>query len=249
MSPISSRRIWTHHGKPRLPCLRRKPAPRCPHQGCRRPFPEVRKGPLRRPEESQGAALRFCGVRRSQRCGRRRSRPRRIRIRRIPPSGGISSWRWTSWSRGRPLDRGNRHDRGGPGGERRGGGDRQRRTQYRVQITGLPSSGSWQDLKDHMRDAGDVCFADVFRDGTGIVEYVRSEDMKYALRKLDDTKFKSHEGETSYIRVREADADSGRDRSRSPLGRRGSPQYSPRRSRSRSRSYRSPSRSRSRSRS
>jgi len=27
--------------------------------------------------------------------------------------------------------------------------------------------------------------------------------MKYALRKLDDTKFKSHEGETSYVRVRE----------------------------------------------
>lgn len=53
--------------------------------------------------------------------------------------------------------------------------------------------GSWQDLKDHMREAGDVCYTDVLRDGTGIVEYGRYEDMKYALRKLDDTKFKSHE--------------------------------------------------------
>lgn len=58
---------------------------------------------------------------------------------------------------------------------------------------GLPPSGSWQDLKDHMREAGDVCYADVYRDGTGVVEYLRHDDMKYALRKLDDTKFKSHE--------------------------------------------------------
>uniref|UniRef100_A0A915EUG8 RRM domain-containing protein n=1 Tax=Ditylenchus dipsaci TaxID=166011 RepID=A0A915EUG8_9BILA len=59
---------------------------------------------------------------------------------------------------------------------------------------GVPSSGSWQDLKDHMREAGDVSYSDVFRDGTGVVEYIRYEDMKYALKKLDDTKFKSHEG-------------------------------------------------------
>ena len=58
---------------------------------------------------------------------------------------------------------------------------------------GLPPTGSWQDLKDHMREAGDVCFADVYKDGTGVCEYVRYEDMKYALKKLDDTKFKSHE--------------------------------------------------------
>lgn len=58
---------------------------------------------------------------------------------------------------------------------------------------GLPPSGSWQDLKDHMREAGDVCYADVFRDGTGVVEYVRKEDMSFAIRKLDNTKFRSHE--------------------------------------------------------
>ena len=44
-----------------------------------------------------------------------------------------------------------------------------------------------------MREAGDVCFADVFNDGTGVVEFVRLDDMKYAARKLDDSKFKSHE--------------------------------------------------------
>ena len=48
-------------------------------------------------------------------------------------------------------------------------------------------------MKDHMREAGDVCYSDVFKDGTGAVEFMRYEDMKYALRKLDDSKFKSHE--------------------------------------------------------
>ena len=87
----------------------------------------------------------------------------------------------------------------GGGGSFRGGrsgggrGPPARRSQYRVLVTGLPPTGSWQDLKDHMRDAGDVCYSDVFKDGSGVVEYLRREDMKYALKKLDDTKFKSHE--------------------------------------------------------
>ena len=50
-----------------------------------------------------------------------------------------------------------------------------------------------RDLKDHMREAGDVCFADVYKDGTGVVEFMRQEDMKYALRKLNDSRFRSHE--------------------------------------------------------
>lgn len=59
--------------------------------------------------------------------------------------------------------------------------------------SGLPPSGSWQDLKDHMREAGDICYADVFNDGTGAVEFIRYDDMKYAVKHLNDTKFKSHE--------------------------------------------------------
>ncbi|KAH9621317.1 hypothetical protein KSS87_006008 [Heliosperma pusillum] len=57
-------------------------------------------------------------------------------------------------------------------------------TEYRVLITGLPNSASWQDLKDHMRKAGDVCFSQVFREGggtTGIVDYTNYEDMKNAV--------------------------------------------------------------------
>ncbi|PSN36037.1 Serine/arginine-rich splicing factor 1 [Blattella germanica] len=57
---------------------------------------------------------------------------------------------------------------------------------------GLPPSGSWQDLKDHMRKAGDVCFANVFKDGIGVVEFLRYLDMEYA-----------GENTLSYIRVKE----------------------------------------------
>ncbi|KFD55558.1 hypothetical protein M514_03610 [Trichuris suis] len=112
----------------------------------------------------------------------------------------------------------------------RSGGGPSRHTNYRVLVTGLPPTGSWQDLKDHMREAGDVCYADVFNDGTGVVEYLREDDMKYALKKLNDSKFRSHEGEVSYIRVREDDGSSrARSRSRSPLRVvRDSPTYSPR---------------------
>nr|XP_006138677.2 LOW QUALITY PROTEIN: serine/arginine-rich splicing factor 1 [Pelodiscus sinensis] len=108
---------------------------------------------------------------------------------------------------------------GGGGGAPRGRyGPPSRRSEYRVIVSGLPPSGSWQDLKDHMREAGDVCYADVFRDGTGVVEFVRKEDMTYAVRKLDNTKFRSHEGETAYIRVKVDGPRSpsyGRSRSRS----------------------------------
>lgn len=147
---------------------------------------------------------------------------------------------------------------GGIGAPRGRYGPPSRRSEYRVIVSGLPQSGSWQDLKDHMREAGDVCYADVFRDGTGVVEFVRKEDMTYAVRKLDNTKFRSHEGETAYIRVKVDGPRSpsyGRSRSRSRGSRsrsrsrsasrsrsnsrargRGSPRYSPRHSRSRSRS-------------
>uniref|UniRef100_A0A671LVS7 Serine and arginine rich splicing factor 9 n=1 Tax=Sinocyclocheilus anshuiensis TaxID=1608454 RepID=A0A671LVS7_9TELE len=92
---------------------------------------------------------------------------------------------------------------GGGGGPRGRFGPPSRRSEFRVIVTGLPPSGSWQDLKDHMREAGDVCFADVQRDGEGVVEFLRREDMEYALRRLDSTEFRSHQGETSYIRVME----------------------------------------------
>ncbi|KAK3407416.1 hypothetical protein EUGRSUZ_K03474 [Eucalyptus grandis] len=146
---------------------------------------------------------------------------------------------------------------GGGGGGRGGSRGVSRHSEYRVLVSGLPSSASWQDLKDHMRRGGDVCFSQVFRDSngtTGVVDYTNYEDMKYAIKKLDDSEFRNAFSR-SYIRVKEYD--SKRESSRSPRGR--SYSRSPSRSRSRSRSVskspktkstrRSPARSRSPSRS
>jgi len=108
--------------------------------------------------------------------------------------------------------------RGGPGGGGGGGrgrGGAPRRGEHRVIVNGLPPSGSWQDLKDHMRDAGECVYADVFRDGTGVVEFSRREDVDYALKFFDGSKFRSHEGEVSRLSLRRSD-DGGSRRSPSP---------------------------------
>ncbi|CAJ1976112.1 unnamed protein product [Sphenostylis stenocarpa] len=125
-----------------------------------------------------------------------------------------------------------------------------RRSDYRVLVTGLPPSASWQDLKDHMRRAGDVCFSQVFREHggmTGIVDYTNYDDMKYAIRKLDDSEF-HNAFSRAYIRVREYDR--GYSRSHSYVSRRSysrsisrSPYISRSRSHSRSHSYTDTSRS------
>lgn len=149
-------------------------------------------------------------------------------------------------SSGRPGSRdGFRDDRGRGGGRGGGGG---RRTEFRVIISGLPRSASWQDLKDHMRKAGDVIYADVDHNGEGVVEFSNREDMESAVRKLDDTEFKNP-FDRSYIRVKFANKDRDsrdrRSRSRSDSRSRSRDRRdrkSDRRKRSYSRSYsRSPS--------
>ena len=40
----------------------------------------------------------------------------------------------------------------------------------RCYVGNLSWSVAWQDLKDHMRSAGDICFADIIGPGVGLVE-------------------------------------------------------------------------------
>lgn len=89
----------------------------------------------------------------------------------------------------RGYDRG--YNRNGDRSNRRG--QPPRRTDYRVKITNLPPSGSWQDVKDHVRKVGEVAYANVFSDGTGVIEFFRDEDMQRVVRELDGSRFKSHE--------------------------------------------------------
>ena len=105
-------------------------------------------------------------------------------------------------------------------------------------VTNLPRGCSWQDLKDFMRKAGDVVYADVDRYGEGVVEFANRDDMEHAIKTLDDTELKSY-NESSYIRVkpsRKRDrSDEGRDTARS-RGKSRSPSRSRERNRSPSRS-------------
>ena len=148
---------------------------------------------------------------------------------------------------GRGQSSNDRYGGGDGGGGRGHRGGVSRRSDYRVKITGLPHSASWQDLKDHMRRAGDVCFSQVFRERrgtTGIVDYTNYNDMKYAIKKLDDSEFRNAFSRST-IRVKEYDHSRSQSRSRSR-----SRSYSRGKSGSRSRSRsRSVSRSRSKSKS
>jgi len=100
--------------------------------------------------------------------------------------------------RDRDRDRGHDRDRYERRSSRRGSGKYSPpyNTDYRISVTNLPSGCSWQDLKDHFRKAGEVCFSDVRRDRDGreygIVEFKHYDDMKEAVSKFDRTKMKDN---------------------------------------------------------
>nr|XP_015220146.1 PREDICTED: serine/arginine-rich splicing factor 6 isoform X1 [Lepisosteus oculatus] len=156
--------------------------------------------------------------------------------------------------------RGPRRDRdgygGGYGGRSSSGYSRSRsgrdkygppvRTEYRLIVENLSSRCSWQDLKDFMRQAGEVTYADAHKERTneGVIEFRSYSDMRRALEKLDGTDINGRKIRLVEDRPRRRRSYSGsRSRSRS---RRRSRSRSRRSSRSRSNS-RSRSRSRSRS--
>ncbi|XP_056150327.1 serine and arginine rich splicing factor 5b isoform X1 [Lampris incognitus] len=114
------------------------------------------------------------------------------------------------------------------------------RTENRLIVENLSSRVSWQDLKDFMRQAGEVTFADAHRPklNEGVVEFASHSDLKNALEKLsgkeiNGRKIKLIEAAKKRSRSRSRSESSSRSRSRS-RGR--SPSQSPRRSRSRSHS-------------
>uniref|UniRef100_A0A3Q0T0B7 Serine and arginine rich splicing factor 6b n=1 Tax=Amphilophus citrinellus TaxID=61819 RepID=A0A3Q0T0B7_AMPCI len=146
--------------------------------------------------------------------------------------------------------RGPRRDRDGGGGGGGGGGgysSRSRsgrdkygppvRTEYRLIVENLSSRCSWQDLKDFMRQAGEVTYADAHKERTneGVIEFRTYSDMKRALDKLDGTDINGRKIRLVEDRSeRKSRSKSGERKSRSRTGR------------SRSRSHKSKSRSRSR---
>jgi arginine/serine-rich splicing factor 4/5/6 len=118
------------------------------------------------------------------------------------------------------------------------------RTDYRVIVENLSSRVSWQDLKDFMRAAGEVTYADAHKQhrNEGVVEFSTRSDMHNAIDKLNGTELSGRKIKIVEDRHRRRRS---RTRSRSRSIRR-SRSRSSSRSRSRSRS-KSSSRSRSRS--
>ncbi|KAI3370462.1 hypothetical protein L3Q82_025227 [Scortum barcoo] len=129
------------------------------------------------------------------------------------------------------------------------------RTEHRLIVENLSSRCSWQDLKDLMRQAGEVTYADAHkgRANEGVIEFRSRSDMKRALEKLDGTDINGRKIRLVEDKPRRRRSYSGsRSRSRSRRrshshSRRSRTSHSHSRSRSRSRS-RSKRRSHSRSR-
>uniref|UniRef100_A0A7N8XP36 Serine and arginine rich splicing factor 6 n=1 Tax=Mastacembelus armatus TaxID=205130 RepID=A0A7N8XP36_9TELE len=156
--------------------------------------------------------------------------------------------------------RGPRRDRDGYGGGYWGGGgysSRSRsgrdkygppvRTEYRLIVENLSSRCSWQDLKDFMRQAGEVTYADAHKERTneGVIEFRTHSDMKRALDKLDGTDINGRKIRLVEDRPRKRRSYSG-SRSRKSRSKSGESKSRSRNRRSRSRSRKSKSRSRSR---
>lgn len=93
------------------------------------------------------------------------------------------------------------HGGGGMGGTGGGGSSGPRKTGYRAIVSYLPPGCRWQDLKDHMRRAGPVIYAEVFGAGRGVVEFEYEDDLRYAVRTLDKTELRV-EGRGSIVKVR-----------------------------------------------
>ena len=79
--------------------------------------------------------------------------------------------------------------RGGRSPPRRKGNPPGKRTGYKLIVENLSSRTSWQDLKDYMRQAGEVMYTNThnIRSGEGLVEFGTKSDMEWALDKLDNT--------------------------------------------------------------
>jgi len=150
-------------------------------------------------------------------------------------------------------DRGH-YNRGSPPARRRDGDggahSHPTQTRWRVIVENLSSRVSWQDLKDFMRQAGEVCYSDAHRihKNEGVVCFTNESEMRRALDTLDgkdlngrkikliDGSRRSGSRSSSGSRSRSRSHSASRSRSRSPRDKRAA--------RSRSRSPKSRSRSR-----
>merc|ERR1712137_299534 len=125
------------------------------------------------------------------------------------------------------------------------------KTKWSVEVDNLSSRCSWQDLKDFMRKAGEVCYGAAHGDvgkNKGVVCYDRKEDAERAVDELDGRDINGRAVTLKFVVRDDWETGSvGRSRSRSPRRSRSGRKDSRSRSRSRSRTPKKSRRSRSRS--
>jgi len=85
------------------------------------------------------------------------------------------------------------------------------------EIFGLPSSASWQDIKDFLRRAGNVKYTDMCpeRRNVGIGGFEHEDEARDAVKELDGQTFTARDGEKARVDVRLPGGGSDRKRSRS----------------------------------
>uniref|UniRef100_A0A4W3J6V6 Serine and arginine rich splicing factor 6b n=1 Tax=Callorhinchus milii TaxID=7868 RepID=A0A4W3J6V6_CALMI len=91
------------------------------------------------------------------------------------------------------------------------------RTEFRLIVENLSSRCSWQDLKDFMRQAGEVTYADAHKQhmNEGVIEFRSYSDMKRALDKLDGSEINGRKIRLVEDRPRNSRRSSSGSRSRS----------------------------------
>merc|ERR1712130_890426 len=112
------------------------------------------------------------------------------------------------------------------------------KTKWSVEVDNLSSRCSWQDLKDFMRKAGEVCYGAAHGDvgkNKGVVCYERKDDAERACEELEGRDINGRSISLKFVVREDWDQAGENERSRS-RSRRRSRSPPPRRSRSRSRS-------------
>lgn len=93
--------------------------------------------------------------------------------------------------------------------------DRDDMEEFSLSVSGLPDGTMWTQLKDHMRQAGDLVYCDIYNHGKAQVRFRGYDGAKRAVEDLDGSRIEV-DGQRKTIRVWWADRS---ERSRSRTGR------------------------------
>merc|ERR1719198_2471886 len=73
----------------------------------------------------------------------------------------------------------------GPAAGAKSGGPKKNEKEKKVKVTNVPKGTDWQDLKDHMKDAGTVEFCSDCKHGSAEVRYSSEEEAQNAIASLN----------------------------------------------------------------